>query len=184
MVEGTTVTSARPRRRDTLRAMDETAAVPTSRVIDEDGTSLDAEQVELRLSAVGRVKSDSLTVDQGAVGAVRADKVSIDRGALGAAMAGNVEIQRGYARSILARQVQLDRAAARIVIAADVRANQSAVMFLVARKVDGNVRVLFDWRGALAFGAVAGVVFALLSRARGGGRKGTAARSERGGRSG
>jgi hypothetical protein len=133
----------------------------------EDGTSIHADRVEMRLSAVGRVEGGELIVEQGAVGAARADRVSIDRGALGAAMAGNVELSRGYARSILARQVQLDRSAARIVIAADVRANQSAAMFLVARKVDGNVKVLFDWRGALAFGAVAGIVFALLGRARG-----------------
>ena len=35
-------------------------------------------------------------------------------------------------------------------------------MFLVARRVSGDVRVLFDWRGALAFGAVAGIVFGIL----------------------
>lgn len=134
--------------------------------IEEGGTSLSAERVEMRLSAVGRVQSGELLVDQGAVGAARADRVEIDRGALGAAMAGEVGLSRGYARSILARQVQLDRSAARVIIAADVRADQSAAMFLVARKVDGNVRVLFDWRGALAFGAVAGLVFAIVSRLR------------------
>ena len=81
-------------------------------------------------------------------------------------MAGEVHLSRGYARSILARQVQLDRSLARVVIAADVRADQSAVMFLVARKVDGNVKVLFDWRGALAFGAIAGLLIAASSRIR------------------
>jgi hypothetical protein len=132
------------------------------------------ELVEVRRRALGRVNTGEVTVDQGAIGAAQADHVSIDRGALGAAMADRVEVSRGYARSILARQVQLDRAAARIVIAADVRADQSAAMFLIARKVDGNIRVLLDWRGALAFGAVAGVLFALVSRARGirGGRAG------------
>jgi hypothetical protein len=39
-------------------------------------------------------------------------------------------------------------------------------MFLVARKVAGDVRVLLDWRGALAFGAAAGLVIALLRRGR------------------
>ena len=39
-------------------------------------------------------------------------------------------------------------------------------MFLVARRVSGEMRVLFDWRGALAFGAAAGVVLAALSRIR------------------
>jgi hypothetical protein len=81
-------------------------------------------------------------------------------------MAGNVEVSRGYARSILARQVQIDRGLARMVVAADVRAERTAVLFLVARRVSGDVRVLFDWRGAIAFGAVAGVVFGLISRAR------------------
>jgi hypothetical protein len=75
-------------------------------------------------------------------------------------------VSRGYVRSILARQVQLDRGAARVIIAADVRASQSAVMFLVARRVSGEMRVLFDWRGALAFGAATGLVFAFMTRLR------------------
>jgi hypothetical protein len=138
--------------------------------VDEDGTSQSAERVEMRLSAVGRVESGELRVAQGAVGAARVDRLEVDRGAVGAAMAGQVDLSRSYARSILARQVQLDRAAARVIIAADVRADKSAAMFLIARKVDGNVKVLFDWRGALAFGAVAGAVFALVTRIRRRGR--------------
>jgi hypothetical protein len=132
----------------------------------EGSSSIDAERVSVRMSAIGRVQGTDLTVEQGAVGAARTEHLSVERGAVGAAMADRVELSRSYGRSILARQVQLDRSAARIVIAADVRATQSAAMFLVARKVDGNVKVLFDWRGALAFGAVAGIVFALLSRMR------------------
>lgn len=135
-------------------------------VVVEDGTSLDAERVELHRSAVGRIEATHVGVTQGAIGAARAESVTVEQGAVGAALAGRVEVSRGYARSILARQVQLDRAMARVVIAADVRTNQSVVMFLVARKVAGDVRVLFDWRGALAFGAAAGLVIALLRRAR------------------
>lgn len=136
----------------------------------EGGDALVAEAVDVHLGAVGRVESGSVSVHQGAIGAARTDTLTVDRGAVGAAMAGQVEVSRGYARSILARQVQLDRAAARVVIAADVRASQTAVMFLVARRVSGDVKVLFDWRGALAFGAVAGAIFAILSRARRRGR--------------
>jgi len=39
-------------------------------------------------------------------------------------------------------------------------------MFLVARRVGGDVRVLFDWRGALAFGAVAGMIVGVVTRLR------------------
>jgi hypothetical protein len=38
------------------------------------------------------------------------------------------------------------------------------VVFLLARRVEGPVRALFDWRGAIAFGAVAGLVASLLRR--------------------
>lgn len=132
----------------------------------EDGASLEADRVEIRMSAVGRIEGGDVSVGQGVVGAVRADHLAVDRSGVGAVLADRVEISRGYARSILARQVQLDRGAARVVVAADVRAQQSAVMFLVARRVSGEMRVLFDWRGALAFGAAAGLVFALLARVR------------------
>jgi hypothetical protein len=132
----------------------------------EDGVSRIGDRVGLNRSAVGRLEADEVRVEQGAVGAARVEHLSVDRGAVGAVMAGSAEVSRGYVRSILARQVQLDRGAARVIVAADVRANQSAVMFLVARRVSGEVRVLFDWRGALAFGAAAGVVFAFLTRLR------------------
>ena len=143
-----------------------TIVTPETIEVVEDGASFDAEHVQLRQSAVGRVEATQVAVEQGAIGAARAEHLKVDRGAIGAALGEQVELSRGYARSILARQVQLDRAAARIVIAADVRTNQTAVMFLVARKVAGDVRVLFDWRGALAFGAAAGLVFGLIRRAR------------------
>lgn len=135
-------------------------------IVVEDGASLDAEQVDIHRSAVGRVEANQVGVTQGAIGAARAEHVTVEQGAVGAAFGERVEVSRGYARSILARQVQLDRAAARVVIAADVRTNQTAVMFLVARKVAGDVRVLFDWRGAVAFGAALGIALGLIRRAR------------------
>jgi tRNA-dihydrouridine synthase len=35
---------------------------------------------------------------------------------------------------------------------------------VIARKVEGDLKVLLDWRGALAFGAVAGLLVGLLRR--------------------
>jgi hypothetical protein len=172
---------ASPRRpRRTATAIDESATspapvtpeiVPAPVVTDpppvvEDGTSVAAERVDLRQSAVGRIDASQVSINQGAVGAVRAERLVVERGAVGAALGEQIDVRQGYSRSIVARQVQLDRSAARVVIAADVQTSQTAVMFLVARKVAGDVRVLFDWRGALAFGAAAGVVMALVSRAR------------------
>jgi hypothetical protein len=135
-------------------------------VVIEDGASFGADQVTVHQGAVGRVDATQVSVEQGAIGAARADHLRVERGAVGAALGEQVELSRSYARTIIARQVQVDRAAARVVIAADVRTNQSAVMLLIARKVGGDVKVLLDWRGALAFGAAAGLVLALLGRRR------------------
>ena len=147
-----------------MTALEPAADAGVMTAADEDDAAFDGESVELRLSAVGMVDAGDVSFAQGALGAVRADNVAVDKGVVGATLANNVEISRGYARSIVARQVQLDRAAARIVVAADVKAERSAVMFLVARRVAGDVRVLLDWRGAIAFGAVAGVIMGLLRR--------------------
>jgi hypothetical protein len=135
-------------------------------VVAEDGASLEAEHVALRMSAVGRVEAGELRVTQGAVGAARTETLTVEQGAVGAVLADRADISRGYARTIIARQVQIDRGAARVVIAADVNAQQTAVLFLVARRVAGDVRVLFDWRGALAFGAALGAVVAIAARLR------------------
>jgi len=42
----------------------------------------------------------------------------------------------------------------------------SAVGIILARHVHGDVRALLDWRGALAFGAAAGLILGLLRRRR------------------
>jgi hypothetical protein len=152
---------------DGLGTNDDVAAVHDALADDalaDDELAGDGERVELRLSAVGMVDAADISFAQGALGAARADNVVVEQGALGAALADRVEVSRGYARSILARQVQLDSAAARVIVAADVTAERTAVMFLIARRVAGDVRVLLDWRGAVAFGAAVGLVMGLLRR--------------------
>jgi hypothetical protein len=53
------------------------------------------------------------------------------------------------------------------VVAANVRFERpTAVVFLVARKVEGEVRAILDWRGALVFGIAAGFVMSLFRRRR------------------
>jgi hypothetical protein len=41
---------------------------------------------------------------------------------------------------------------------------QSGALLILARKVEGNVRPVLDWRGALALGATLGVGIGLLAR--------------------
>jgi len=117
--------------------------------------------------AVGRAEATTLDVHQGAVGAVRADTVTMEQGALGLGVAGEVTVRQGVARSILAGTAHVEQSFVRTLIAGEVRVEKATgVGILLARKVVGDVKVILDWRGALAFGAAAGLVAGLLGRGR------------------
>ncbi len=121
--------------------------------------------VEVHRSAIGRVSATEVTVTQGAVGAASAARVSVAMGALGAAVGREVSISQGSAGTILAREARVEEAFVRTMIAREVVVHRSsAVVFLVAQRVSGDVKVLMDWRGALALGAALGTVTAILGR--------------------
>jgi hypothetical protein len=74
-----------------------------------------------------------------------------------------MQVSRAGIGSVLAGQVRMDQAAVRMLVARDVVVERpSFVGFLVAPRISGDVRVLFDWRGA----AVIGVIVGLLMRLR------------------
>jgi hypothetical protein len=67
------------------------------------------------------------------------------------------------AGSIIARDVRIEQSAIRVLVANNVQSTKTTgVLFLLARKVEGDVRTLLDWRGAIAFGTAFGVVVSLL----------------------
>jgi len=54
-----------------------------------------------------------------------------------------------------------------VVVANRVQAGPATgIVLVVARRFDGEARILFDWRGALALGAVLGAFAALFRVAR------------------
>jgi hypothetical protein len=78
-----------------------------------------------------------------------------------------VRITQGGVSNVLARQVTLEQSVARTVVAQEVRIDRpSGILVLLAARVQGDVRPVIDWRGALAFGAVAAVLVSLFRRAR------------------
>jgi hypothetical protein len=141
--------------------------------IEEDGAPITADRVDVRMGAVGRVDAGELSVHQGAIGGVRADRVQVERGAIGGAIAGDMQISQSFARGLVARQVHVEQSFVRSLVAAEVTTGgPTGVGILIARKVVGDVKVLLDWRGALAFGAAAGLVVGLVGRLRRRGRRG------------
>lgn len=136
--------------------------------IHEDGSWVEADAVEIHQGAVGRAEATDIRVSQGAIGAARADRIDIQMGGLGAAMSSEINISQGGAGSILAQRASVEQSFVRTLVAQEVEIRRpSAILVLIAQRVTGDVRVLLDWRGALAFGAAFGLVAGLVRRARG-----------------
>jgi hypothetical protein len=106
-------------------------------------------------------------VSQGGIGFARGERISVELGGIGAAFGDQVRITQGGVGSVVAREARIEQAVVRTVVANEVHAERTTgVLVLLARRVDGDVRTLLDWRGALAFGAAFGIVSSLLRRRR------------------
>jgi len=151
------------------RAPEPAAPVPS---LAEDGAPIEADHVSVTMGAVGRVDSERLEVDRGAVGGVRANSVALHQGAIGGALAGQATIRQSVVRGLAARQATVEQSFVRTLVGLEVRVERASFIgVLMARRVTGDVRVLLDWRGALALGAAFGLVAGLVGRLRGGTRR-------------
>jgi hypothetical protein len=103
----------------------------------------------------------------GGIGIARGETVSVEMGGIGAAFATDVRVTRGGVNTVVAREAHIDQSLVQTVVAERVVFERpSGVLFLVARRVEGNVRAVLDWRGAIAFGAAFAVIASLLRRRR------------------
>ena len=126
-----------------------------------------AEDITVSMGGIGMAQADDIAVRMGAVGMARGEHVSSERGYIGFAVGRDVSVTQGYARAILANDVHIRQGGAGTIIAANVTLEKpSGAFLLVARKVEGDVRAVLDWRGALAAGAALGIAIGLLARRR------------------
>jgi hypothetical protein len=125
-----------------------------------------AQTIDLQRGGIGRLVATDVNVTQGGIGVARADRLTVRQGGVGAAMAGSFELTQGGVRSVLARDARLEQSFAQSIMANQVTMGRgSGALVVIARRVQGDVRVLLDWRGALAFGAALGLILGLLRRA-------------------
>jgi hypothetical protein len=148
-------------------ALGVTAEITEAPAIHEDGSWVEADAVEVHQGGIGRAEATDIRVTQGGIGLARADRVSVLMGGVGAVMGREVSISQGGVGSILAQQANVDQAVVRTLVAQEVEFRKpSGVLVLIAQRVSGDVRVLLDWRAALAFGAAFGVLAGLVGRGR------------------
>ena len=127
----------------------------------------DARQIDIRQGGIGRARADDIAVSQGGIGMARAERVSVELGGVGLAVGNEVRVTQGMAGTVLARDATIEQGGARTIIANHVHLERNVGVFmLLARNVEGNVRTVLDWRGAIAFGAAFGLVVGLVRRRR------------------
>jgi hypothetical protein len=121
--------------------------------------------IDVHQGGIGRATARDVSVSQGGIGMARAERVTVELGGIGLAAGGDVSITQGGANTVFARDARIDRAFVQTVVAGSVRAERPVgVLFLLARRVEGDIRPVFDWRGALALGLVAGLLRAIFRR--------------------
>jgi len=128
-------------------------------------TTVDATTVDLKLGGISRVDARDVSVTQGAVAIARADRVSTQMSAVALAITGESKLDRSFVRSMLARDVTFEQGGVWNLAAARVTFRRPSLAgIVIAARVDGEVRTILDWRGAIAFGAVAGILIGVLRR--------------------
>jgi hypothetical protein len=128
-------------------------------------TKLDA--VEVMRGAVGSIRAGDVHVRNGVVGGIAGRDASVEMGLVGGIAAREASVSQGVVRTILAQDVRIEQSVVRSVVANQVQVGPTtAIGFVIARRIDGNPRVLLDWRGALALAAVFGALAGILRLSR------------------
>jgi hypothetical protein len=153
-------------------ALDSGVEVTVVRVEGGGIESATAASVEVHMGGIGLVDAEEVIVSVGGVGAVRTGSLDVQVGAVGAVLTGEASVTQSAAGSVVAREAHVVQSFVRTLIARNVTFERpSAVLVMIAGRVEGDVRPLLDWRGALAAGAALGIVTGLVGALRRGGRR-------------
>ena len=128
---------------------------------------VNARTVDVSRGGIGRVRAVDVAVSQGGIGLAQGERISVEMGGIGAALGGEVRVTQGAVNAIVARDVRIEQAGVRTMIANNIHVERTTGVFvMIARHVEGDVRTLLDWRGAVAFGAAFGLVVSFFRRRR------------------
>ena len=126
-----------------------------------------AASIDVWQGGIAQAQATDIAVTQGGIALARGERISVEMGGVALMVARDARLSQGGAQTVLARDVHVEQGIVGTVVANNVTvARPSLVGLVLARNVHGEVRAILDWRGALAFGAVAGVLMGLLRRRR------------------
>jgi hypothetical protein len=119
--------------------------------------------LDFERGAIGGVRATDVTARLAAVGGIAANHASVEQGAVQGILAREATVRQGLVRGVVAQHVHVEQSLVRGVFANTVEVGPSTgILFAVARRIDGDARIMLDWRGALAFGTSLGAFLALI----------------------
>ena len=133
--------------------------VPTTGLVD----AVAVDVLDFERGAIGGVRATDVAARLAAVGGIAANHASVEMGIVNGIAAREATVRQGLVQGVVAQNAHVEQTLVRTLVANTVQAGPSTVIvFAVARTIDGEAKILFDWRGALAFGAALGAFLAVI----------------------
>ena len=132
--------------------------------VEADGLRDEAQGQALALASrrLEAVTAEEVGATRTLIGRVRARYVRLGQGAAGLVLGRDVELRQGAGLVLAGTELNVERSASQWLIGGLVQAKQVFAVAVFAGRVEGQVRCLFDARGAFAFGAGAALMTGLL----------------------
>ena len=113
------------------------------------------------------LEAPPVTAERVAVQRLQGEHVDLRQSAVAGSLSKDATLNQSAGLFVSGAKVNVDRSAAQWLVGGLVQAKQVFAVTVIAAKVEGQVRCLFDTKGAFAFGAglaVVGTVLRLLIR--------------------
>jgi hypothetical protein len=137
------------------------AELPTPTTGSLDNVVVDV--LDFERGAIGGVRATDVTARLAVIGGIASSHASVERGVVNGLIAREATVRQGMVRGVVAQHAHVEQSLVRAMVANTVQTGPSTgILFAVARRIDGEARILLDWRGALAFGASLGAFLALI----------------------
>ncbi|MGH2356270.1 MAG: hypothetical protein ACRDI2_23880 [Chloroflexota bacterium] len=135
------------------------------RWVDGNGGSngpLAGSELQFREDGGRSLEADQVTAERTVVGRIRGRTIRVHQGATALALGRDIQVRQGGGGVLAGAKLTVEQGAGQWLVGGLVQARQVFAVAVIAGRIDGQVRCLFDARGAFAFGAGAALMTGVL----------------------
>jgi hypothetical protein len=138
------------------------AATRTAGPAGQDVDTSAGKELALAMTYQPALIASQMTVQRSLVGRARGHSLRLRQGVAGMALARDLSLRQGAGWLLAGLKLRAEMAATQWLVGGVVQARQVLAVAVIAGRVEGQVRCLFDARGAFAFGAGVALVSTCL----------------------